>query len=480
MRLAFIIFILVLTLSLAGFFANRMDPSELQARLEQYAREKTSLTVRMERVKVLWGFPLKLKAENIEFLAPGDDTVIVGIPAVLGELTLRPLVERKLIFRSIQINHADIRLRRDANGVWNWKGNKAATYRDERPAGAKINPDSLANPKGSFDSWDVEIFHCHMMSGILLFEDRSAKPETALSWKMDGMDAWWRPDQEALEVKGSMRLGEENLADFAVTATFYPAGQTAFLNLDYDRGKVLLEGEVALTETLPQFRGRLKVHQWSLDRLIPESVKGGEYVTGILTASCEGHFRGIHPSMIWKTAIFEGAVDIRNGFLKNVNFIKSILSGIDSMPGLESILTGEHPIEYLPLLRGNDSPFEIFRCDFQVFKERIHIWETLLKHRHYMLEAEGNFEGFRGDIDIKGVLVLLEPLTRYLSAKYPSLVPLTNSYDRIAMPFISSGVMPGITARPHLNYVTQKIVQFETDEKRPADADAQKISGENL
>ncbi|MDP3921372.1 MAG: AsmA family protein [Candidatus Omnitrophota bacterium] len=439
--LVVVLVMVVVAIGAGAVLLLQFDPNDLKPSIEQTIGDAVGAKAQLGYISVRWGIDMQFEISGVELRDPKSDEILLKTGSATAGFNLRGLLNKEVSIPFFELHRPEIYIRKSRTGQWNWQ------------------PKQPGAEPGLSSAWVVFISSVRVHEGKLHYQDESYQMPFVI--QVDHIEFTMRQQSfgAPLRMNGSAGLFGSRQPNLNIDGVYDHAIGILVFKAVYGPDKVVLEGEISNLASQPQFKGNLNVHQLDLESVTPAEMKDREYLTGILTAKLEGSAEGTHPDMLKRTLAMQGAVDVRNGAFKNINFISRVLSQLTPIPGLGQILLERVPEELTPVMQGEDTPFELLKANFQILQSRAFLTGLQVKHEHYMMEADGSAGLLQQDVDFRAKLVMLEYLSQFLLKKVKELAVVKNQQGRIVLPFVYRGLLPNATVQPDLNYLSRQLFQ---------------------
>ncbi|QDQ28369.1 AsmA family protein [Chitinimonas arctica] len=245
--------VVLLTCAGAAYLAATFDPNALKPQIEALVKEKKQRTLKLGGPISLSFFPsLGARMSDLSLSEYQSDRVFASVGKARVALQLWPLLNKRVVVDTVELDGADIRLARDEQGRFNFAD---LLQKDPEQVDAPVD----------FDISTVRVKHVQ-----LAFDDKLTKRQITLSelaLAADGLNpqgakrldfsTFVKSSQPAMDIKLSSQLGKVEfnrqaqrymLANLAASIEGKLAGSALRLNLDAPR--LALEGERADMEAV--------------------------------------------------------------------------------------------------------------------------------------------------------------------------------------------------------------------------------------
>lgn len=458
----FILLLLIVFFLLASaavvFFLMQFDPDQFRPQLEHYLSDNVGADVKLGPISMAWGMQMGFRIGGLEMRDAGRSRLLLKTGALNANLALRPLLSRQLVIDSFHLNKPEIFVVREQSGEWNWQIAGPKKKEEAAKPAEKKSPPAAAAPVaavvGPAEAWKFVISEIQVSGGTLHFSEESLRPPFAVTVRSLEAKAKQSGADAPLLILAHGAAFESPEPNLFLDAAYHLLNPSVIFKFSYGRDVMVLEGDVTSLTANPRFQGKLKVHQWDLESALPDEWKSGEYLSGTVTATLQGSGAGTHPEALKQTLAMEGAVDIRDGAFKNLNIVNAVLARLTPVPGLQNVLLNQMPPELDPVLKGQDTPFELLQANFQIEQGRVNVTEAKLKHSHYAVEGEGALGIVQPSVDFRARLILMDQITGFLTQSVRELAYLQSEEGRITIPFFYRGFLPHASVQPDLGYIT--------------------------
>ncbi len=237
---------------------------------------------------------------------------------------------------------------------------------------------------------------------------------------------------------------------------YVPAQDAASFNIKLGSDQEIeFDGEAIAVTSEMGFRGKLAVRKLALEKWSDGgSGTQNEFIRGILTADLELDGKGYHAESLKRYLGAAGSLDIREGSLDGVNFVKDILGQMTPIKGFDGILKEPLEDDFRALLDRPDTPFNIMKANIQFVRGRFIADEIVVQNPNFVIQADGSFSAIERDVDFRAKLVLMPKFSSFLAERGKSLLLMQNKEGRVVIPFIYRGLLPGAMTYPDLSLLT--------------------------
>jgi hypothetical protein len=350
---------------------------------------------------------------------------------------------------------------RRRDGTWIW------------PVGLKAYRSTpfTKGERGAVKPWFEFVKNITLKEGRVHFLDEASSPPFVVNLYQLELKAY-RPNFNAsFEILGQGNFFKRGPPYLSFKATVTPGGDFFTFDLNYKNDTVRLEGQVGPFSGIPRFEGKVDIQRWNLAPLVSERWKENEHLVGKLSGHWEGTAQGTHPGNLKQTAAGKAIADIRQGVLKNINFINEIIGRVVGTTTFLSLLHSREPSEITPFLKSRDTPFEILQARFQLLQGTLYADEVRLKHAEYLMEGRGNYGLLDHSVQFQGKLVLLENLSEALTQQIDVMNKLKNERGRVVIPFTYEGNLPDASIQPTADLAPGVFGAKEEEEDEEEDED---------
>lgn len=315
-------------------------------------------------------------------------------------------------------------------------------------------------------------------------------PDKMLNWNLSGKDFWNSPkplkiqiyhadlkyqdntlvpsaDFEFLDRKVEIEI-QEKLRTFKISNTDFELGLmqepgTEFVSaaLRLIKQKSELMGQIEKRDL--RFQGEAQVHQLNLTEAFSRKPPQYEHPTGSLTVGMSVGWEGLHPRLISDSLTGKGSLDIRQGAIQQINFIKEALNQLTPIPGFANILTEPFAPQIESTVHGDNTPFRILQADIQIFENRFQFSDVKLTGNGYFITAAGSAGMFTRDVDFSGEVILQPDMVESMAKSARALLYLQQPNGRIIIPVTWRGLLPGASVYVNLNHLTQHVIRSKAE-----------------
>ena len=191
-------------------------------------------------------------------------------------------------------------------------------------------------------------------------------------------------------------------------------------------------------------------------KFLPDPVPGRPGFEGIFGLIAHSKTKGFTGEAMLSTLAADGTIDLSKAMLKDMNVLTVALDKLNMLPGLVAKLKEKLPDSYKELLKQKDTAFKPIKLDFNVQDGRFIFQKARIESDAFYLLGSG-YLGLNRDIAIHSDIFIPKDLSEAFVGAVRELAYLQNSQGMITMPVDIGGKLPGISVRPDLDYVIQKL-----------------------
>jgi len=262
------------------------------------------------------------------------------------------------------------------------------------------------------------------------------------------------PVRSSIRILGQSGLFGASHANMSLEADYHYRTDTLDFKGHADHQAVEFSGQATALLKNPIWQVTLDIHQLNLSRVIPNLLLRREHLEGTLTAHLIGALGERRSDTVWQDSEWSGSIDIRHGSFKNINLIHKALEGLIAEPTLKMILLQDIPESLNGVVRSPDSPFEWLQWNFTLKEGVCLIKDLNLKHPEYLLRGAGESRFYDHLLQLDAHLILLEPLSQFLTNRIINLKDMQNSHGRVIIPFRYESPLPAkFEFKPDFDYV---------------------------
>ena len=253
----------------------------------------------------------------------------------------------------------------------------------------------------------------------------------------------WQATERKIKIEGDADLASQIL-DFQV---------------QYDQDRALLKGVLKLENEIPNFKGSLQIRKLDLETLVPEELKKGEYMSGILDSDLQISFKGGNPELITQSLVADGEISIVNGALRNRNLVQEVIEKLSPVIEVAGLLKGELPPELMTVIKDPDTEFQKAIVNLSVSAGSMTIRGFSIESEAYQLSGQGLYGLLNREIDLKAALKFSKTISAYFIKKAPEFKALANEEVLVEIPFTYAGTVPDAAVMPDLPYISNRLLQ---------------------
>jgi hypothetical protein len=187
-------------------------------------------------------------------------------------------------------------------------------------------------------------------------------------------------------------------------------------------------------------------------------------VAGRLSAKADLVFEGANPDVVMRSLKGQGALQLRDGALRNRNLIKEVFDKLSPVLAVTSSLGGELPPEIYTMLKDRDTPFQSLEVQYAVQGGQVSVNAFRMIHSNYQLAGQGSYGLLDKRVAGSMELALSKVVSGYFVKKIKELEFLAGPGGEIAIPFRISGAAPDISVQPDLSFIGSRILQTGANE----------------
>ena len=282
--------------------------------------------------------------------------------------------------------------------------------------------------------------------GSVSYRNEASSPPVEIAMK--DIEAELRNHVGVIKSTGKGRILDEGEQNVDWEGAWKMVNQELDFEIKFRNQELRLKAKALPFQSPPRFQGNL-----NLDHFVQQ--KGS--LTGTVSGGGDWEGAGQSVEEIKRLLVGKGMLEIQDGAFKNINLVKSVLTRITVIPGLQEAFLGAIPPEFQPLFNAEDTPYELLQIEFQIQGGIVTFPSFLLKSEHFLVQANGTVS-MESDFNLQAKLILLEPLSQYLMDRVNELSYLTNEQKRIIVPFIYHGKWPVAYPQPDLAYLGEKLI----------------------
>jgi len=472
MRNIFIILgtLLVIVIIALVYFSLLFDLSVLRPQIERSLDQQYGIGARIGYLSFHWGLDFGIGMEGLILRSKDKRRLLMKSDKAILGIDLKKALQRKFKIRALHLINPEIWVVRNADGSLNWPPNTLFNKDlSEAPATGEsailehkvpLSPNTVPAKAAG---WNLKLSELRIEDGVVHYQDDSSAPPL----KVDATKLRCMVYQAKAIAPSQIRLEGaffgSSKPNIFLDALYSPSRDEINFEAEYDNRVVEITGRLTSLSKATKFQAMAKIHQFDLSTIMPASIQGREYVTGIVTAQIEASLEAIARDAIHKEMAVIGTVDIRQGAFKNINFVRGALENAVSIPATAAIVIGQSPPEIALTVQNKDTAFDILQANFNIQGGYVDVDDLMVKHPDYLISAQGEYEILNQNVNFSGRLVLLEKLAAYFDAIMPELDSLKNRQGRIVLPFRYLGHIPGASVKPELPVASPHSIPNQTD-----------------
>ena len=475
--------VLGIILAAVGFFMLRnFDPNLFRSELEKQLTDRTGFRVELGTIQLAWRPQPRLEVDGLKLYNPKTLEKLLESRHVRIDADLTSIWQKRFSLSQALIQSPEIFIKRDQAGNWNWQppvpaAEPAAVTQSALPKAGWIPVAEAAEEGGSSalsspaqgladltQGWEFSLGKVLVSDGMVHFTDETAEPSFRMDLEKLDVEVFQKTAAPSFRFNASGSIMGSREKNLDAAGDLDLKMQVLDLVLRYGPEKAAFRGSLKMINNLPHFTGSLEVRDLELDSVIPEVYKKGEYVSGRLTVKTELAFDGANPDAIKRSLQGQGALEIKDGALRNRNVIKEVFDQLSPVMAVTSALGGELPPEIRAMLKDRDTPFQSLQIKYAAQGGQARASEFRLMHPNYQLTGQGNYGILDQRIDSSMQLVLSAAVSSYFVKKIHELAYLADRNGQVMIPFRYSGVLPKASVQPDIPYIASRVLQSGADQ----------------
>lgn len=298
-------------------------------------------------------------------------------------------------------------------------------------------------------------------NAAVTLDDTPESPEKDFSVRNTHFLLVARPEENAVDfdVLGQLEDGR----GYTLSGTYSVDQDLADLTASFDEESWMFEGAV-----LDPFGGRVIEGKFDVSEVQAAPLLrfwGGstaERVDGLFIFQGEGRISERGTAQTSGRMLMQGALDIRSGRFLKENWVRESIVQALRLAGGEFFESAAVREDFSYLFVPGSLPFEVLQSGLDTMNDEVLLQEMLVKHTDYLLEAEGTLGLHSQELDFRGRVVLLEPLSAALTKDFPQLSRFLNPQKRLAFPFVYRGLWNEAVFRLEEPYLKDKLAETQS------------------
>ncbi len=384
------------------------------SRLENYAQQ-LPWEFQFKTCRVKPGWPPRIFFEDLAVRAPQSQELLLKAPLLIVTPSWKSLAAGDWVFEKMSFEKPDVYFLKNSGASWNWQTSQS-----------------------HFDRPKVKSLE--ILLGTVHFKYGEKRGEFDLLLRDMNLLASLRPEEGLFDFDAFGFLKADREKSFTLSASYSRGSDELQGTLSLDSEKWMLEGVVLSPFRAPSFEGKLDAAGIGLGDLLKAWGMAKPLVDGEAVFEGEGRIQGVLPKEAPGALILQGGLDVRQGRFLTLNPLLQAIRGALQKSKDEVDPAELEQSDYPYLFVEGSLPFEFFQASPDVTQGRLFLKEILVKHTDYVLEAEGSYGFESTEMDFRGKLVLLEPVSAFLSEKYPGLTLFLNPQKRLVFPVVYRGL----------------------------------------
>ncbi len=423
------------------FFLRQLEPNDFRPQLEEKLSEALGMEIKVAKLSLEWSGGLGFKAEGIEIRNTPEARPFVTSDWLFLRFNPLYLLKGKLIAYEFKLHSPSVFLLKKASGT-NWEKKMKTPVKK-----------SAAKPPAWIQRWTggfaLLFSMVELEQGTFVYRDETQTPVLELGVR----DIEAQIEQELvggiIRTRGTGRFFHPSKPDLNWIAVWKSFEQEVDLEVEL-KGEGQFKGTVLPFQKPPRFKGGLQLENFDVGRL-PVAAKG--FISG--DVFLEG--AGAGEEEIKKSLSGKGNVHVRDGAIRDVNLVRSVLARATVIPGLSEVLAEAMPPSFQTVLNSPDTHFDFVQVDFEMQGAQLVLPSLILKDSNFQIQASGT-AGLEGQMDLKAQLILLDEFSEFLIHRVKELSYLENEQERIVIPFVYRGQWPRAYPQPDLAYLAQHLI----------------------
>ena len=154
----------------------------------------------------------------------------------------------------------------------------------------------------------------------------------------------------------------------------------------------------------------------------------------------------------------EGAMEVKDAAMLDVNIAQNVLSGLSGLAGFASILAPNLNEKYPKLFQTQNTSFNEMKSNLAIKEGKINFNNMVASSSDWSAKADGWFD-LNQTLSSLAQLTLSPQLSQDLAQMVPAAQFLINDEGKMEIPFQLSGNLPGVKPKPDLSFIGRKIQQ---------------------
>ncbi len=412
----------------------------MSARIEDYAMKSLPWDFQYKSCRIEPGWPPSIQFEDTVFRSALSRELLFKCPRLSASPSWSALWTGSWRWRKISLEKPDLYFQKNSTESWNWQPaeTQAAPHIEKLEIlNAAIHVREAAD-RGLFD---------------LFFRSAHALVEFRLDQGIVNFDVF-----------GFVRHGEEK--SFTLSGTYSRGRDAASGTLSLDDESWMFEGTLTEPFSAPAFEGKVDAAGIDFGALLKAWGFDKPLLDGEATFEGEGRIQGVIPKDAAESLILRGGIDLRKGRFLTLNPVLQALREALQLTGGALELKRLEETDYAYLFVEGTLPFEFLQASPDVTQGELYLKEVLVKHADYLIEAEGSYSLRNEEMDFRGKLVLLEPVSAFLMKLYPGLQAFLNPQKRLVFPVIYRGLLFRPVFKFDENYLKSKMSEISAGTER--------------
>ena len=222
-------------------------------------------------------------------------------------------------------------------------------------------------------------------------------------------------------------------------------------------GAVRLQGDYSLKDATPRFNINTKVEGIEVKELYSAlDAKAERDISGRMNADMKLSGSGKSWEEIKPNLRGQGEAEIIQGTVYNFNIADSALTGVTGIPGLTNKVNPSLRKKYPETFTAKDTEFKELKTLVDIADGRINLKNTRMAAAEFVAVGNG-WVDFNRKIDFRSTVSFSQRLSGDLSQSTRELKYLLNNQGQLEVPFLLTGRMPNVKAKPDANFLGQLV-----------------------
>jgi uncharacterized protein YhdP len=466
-------------------FANRFIASHREEILKTAANTLgRQVTVDSLSVSLWGGIGIRLREVHIADDPRFSDAPFLQAEAASLHVRLWPLLDRRFVLASIDLDRPQVHLIRDTAGKWNYETLKpacsgAACTASVSPAIVRV---AVSTPPTTSPVSALVVNRASIEDGTVLLDDRSEQPPRSVRAAHIDLRLRNIGVREPIALELDMALGRDahNIhlhgtvgplegmpaIPISIDGTLGPLGprdvsidevhvraaatqadvRASELNGRAFDGSFALTGQYSFRGGEVVLKGELK--RINLARLLDVSGREAPQIDGAADVAINLHGPTASADLLSGRIV----TDIHDGVIKDFNLVNEVLGHVSGLPNIGTLISANVKPKYGRLFTDTQTRFDTLHGTFDLGDRRLATNDLVVTATDYGVRASG-WVDFTRNADIAGTLVMSKRFSTDVAADVKEVKYVLDDNGQLAVPFRLRGKLGHAKPKPDSDYL---------------------------